>query len=326
MLPVSYNDIAQACDTVYRHLQPTLLNEWPLLRQRLGFRYLLKHENHQPTGAFKVRGGINLVSRLPEEQVQRGIISCTTGNHGQSLAYAARQFGVGCTLVVPENNNPGKNQAIRALGAELIEHGKDFDEARIYCEQLTREKGLRYVHSANEPMLIAGVGTMADEIFDREPAPDVVIVPIGLGSGICGTAIVAAERSPGTRVIGVQSAGAPAVTESFRSGKNVAYDSLDTIAEGLATRAPADMTLEIMRRLVSDIVLVTDEEIKQAMAWLLETTHNLAEPSGAAATAAAWKLRDKLKEKTVVGILSGGNCDLRLLAEVCRRGVRVKSS
>ena len=319
MLPVSYNDIAQARDTVYQYLRPTLLNEWPLLKQRLGFRYLLKHENHQPTGAFKVRGGINLVSRLPAEQKQRGIISCTTGNHGQSLAYAARQFGVGCTLVVPEHNNPGKNQAMRALGAELIEHGKDFDEAKVHCEKLTQEQGLRYVHSANEPILIAGVGTMADEVFDQEPAPDVVIVPIGLGSGICGTAVVAAERNPGTQVIGVQSAGAPAVTESFRSGKNVAYDSLDTIAEGLATRAPADMTLEIMRRLVSDIVLVTDEEIRQAMAWLLETTHNLAEPAGAAATAVAWKLRDNFKGKTVVGILSGGNCDLRLLADVCRQ-------
>ncbi len=317
MTPPGYRDVIEARTQVYQYLRPTLLNEWPLLKQRLGFRYLLKHENHQPTGAFKVRGGINLLSRLSGEQRQRGIISCTTGNHGQSLAYAARRFGVACTLVVPEHNNPGKNQAMRALGAELAEHGKDFDEAKSYCEQLTQEQGLRYVHSANEPMLIAGVGTMADEVFEQEPAPDVIIVPIGLGSGICGTAIVAAERNPATRVIGVQAAGAPAVAESFRSGRTVAYDSLETIAEGLATRAPADMTLAIMRRLVSDIVLVTDEEIRQAMAWLLETTHNLAEPSGAAATAAAWKLRDSFKGKTVVGILSGGNCNLRLLAQVC---------
>ncbi len=316
-LPVNYSDVTQARERIYRYLRPTLLNEWPLLKQRLGFRYLLKHENHQPTGAFKVRGGINLVSRLSAEQKQRGIISCTTGNHGQSLAYAARQFGVVCTLVVPEHNNPGKNQSMRALGAELIEYGRDFDDAKDYCEQLTQEKGLRYVHSANEPMLIAGVGTMADEIFDQEPAPDVALVPIGLGSGICGTAIVAARRNPATQVIGVQSAGAPAVAESFKTGKIIQYDSLDTIAEGLATRAPAQMTMDIMHRLVHDIVLVTNDELKQAMAWLLETTHNLAEPSGAAATAAAWKLREQLKGKTVVGILSGGNCNLRLLAEVC---------
>ena len=317
MLPVDYDDVTQAGDRIYRYLRPTLLNEWPLLKKRLGFRYLLKHENHQPTGAFKVRGGINLVSLLSAEQGQCGIIGCTTGNHGQSLAYAARQFGISCTLVVPENNNPGKNQAMRALGAELFEHGKDFDEAKIYCERLTEEKGLRYVHSANEPELIAGVGTLAKEIFDQEPAPDVLLVPIGLGSGICGAAIVAARRNPGTEVIGVQSTGAPAVAESFKTGKIIQYDSLDTIAEGLATRAPAEMTLEIMRQLVRDIVLVTNDELKQAMAWLLETTHNLAEPAGAAATAAAWKLRAKLKGKTVVGILSGGNCNLQLLAQVC---------
>ncbi len=316
MLPVDYDDVIQACNTVYQHLQPTLLNEWPLLTQRLGFRYLLKHENHQPTGAFKVRGGINLASRLSEEQGRRGIIGCTTGNHGQSLAYAARQFGINCTLVMPEKNNPGKKQAMLALGAELIEHGKDFDEAKVFCEKLVEERGLRYVHSANEPDLIAGVGTMAKEIFDQEQAPDALLVPIGLGSGICGAAIVAAKRSPGTEVIGVQSAGAPAVTESFKTGKIVEYASLDTIAEGLATRAPATMTLQIMRQLVSDLVLVTDDEIKQAMAWILETTHNLAEPAGAAATAAAWKLRDKLKGKTVVGILSGGNCDLQLLSSM----------
>ena len=317
MNPVDYHDVMQARERIYQYLRPTLLNEWPLLKKQLGFRYLLKHENHQPTGAFKVRGGINLVSRLPAEQKQRGIISCTTGNHGQSLAYAARQFGVGCTLVVPERNNPGKIRSMRALGADLIEHGKDFDAAKLHCEKLTEERGLRYVHSANEPMLIAGVGTMADEIFDREPAPDVIIVPVGLGSGICGTAIAAAKRNPGTQVIGVQSTGAPAVTESFKTGRIVQYDSLDTIAEGLATRVPAQMTLEIMRRLVHDMVLVTNDELKQAMAWLLETTHNLAEPAGAAATAAAWKLRDKFKGKTVVGVLSGGNCDLQLLAEVC---------
>ena len=229
MLPVNYDDVIQACNTVYQHLQPTLLNEWPLLKQRLGFRYLLKHENHQPTGAFKVRGGINLASRLSEEQGRRGIIGCTTGNHGQSLAYAARQFGINCTLVMPEKNNPGKKQAMLALGAELIEHGKDFDEAKVFCEKLVEERGLRYVHSANEPDLIAGVGTMAKEIFDQEPAPDALLVPIGLGSGICGAAIVAAKRSPRTEVIGVQSAGAPAVTESFKTGKIVEYASLDTI-------------------------------------------------------------------------------------------------
>ncbi len=309
----TYDDIAEAVPVVHRHLRPTLLYAWPLLCERLGFSFSLKHENHQPTGAFKVRGGIMFVSSLSEEERRRGIIGCTTGNHGQSLAFAAARSGVPVRLVVPEGNNPGKNAAMRALGAELIEHGRDFDDAKAHCEQLVEQHGYRYVHSANEPLLIAGVGTMAIEIFDELPQPDIILVPIGLGSGICGTALVAAARCPKTRVIGVQAAGAPAVTEAWRSGEPVTKDSIDTIAEGLATRSSASLTLAIMRRLVSDIVLVTDDEILAAMRLILESTHNLPEPAGAASTAAAWKLRDQLAGQTVVGILSGGNCDLDLL-------------
>src|SRR5262245_52591482 len=201
----SYVDVQAALPNVRRCVRPTPLYEWPALSALLGCRYLLKHENHTPTTAFKVRGGLNLVARLPDEQRRRGIIGCTTGNHGQSLAYAARQFGVRCVLVVPARNNPDKVAAMRSLGAEIGEHGQDYDEAREHCEQLCRREGLRYVHSANEPDLIAGVGTYALEIFDELPAPDVILVPVGLGSGICGTALVAAERSPRTQVIGVQS-------------------------------------------------------------------------------------------------------------------------
>ena len=310
------DDVRQAAEVVGRHLRPTLLYDWPLLKQRCGFRYFLKHENHQPTGAFKVRGGINLVSRLSEDERRRGIIGCTTGNHGQSLAFAARAFDVRCTVVVPAGNNPGKNASMGALGAELIEHGRDFDEAKQHCESLVDRHGYRYVHSANEPLLIAGVGTMALEVFEELAEVDVMLVPIGLGSGVCGSAIVAAALSPGTQVIGVQAAGAPAVTESWRGSETVSHDAIATFAEGLATRVPAEMTLAIMRRLVHDIVLVSDDEIRQAMRWIIADTHNLPEPAGAATTAAAWKLRDRLAGKTVVGILSGGNCDVRLLAEL----------
>src|SRR5205085_7529434 len=236
--------------------KPTPLYEWPALSKLLDCRYYLKHENHTPTTAFKVRGGIYLVSRLPEEQKRRGIIGCTTGNHGQSLAYAARLFGVRCVLVVPANNNPDKNAAMRALGAELIEQGRDFDEAREHCESIRHREGLRYVHSANEPDLIAGVGTLALEIFDELPEPDVVLVPVGLGSGICGTALVAAARRPATRVIGVQAEGAPAVTLSWQESRPVETDTPRTFAEGVATRVPAAMTLEIMRRHVHDMVLL----------------------------------------------------------------------
>src|SRR5437763_10248743 len=215
----TYADVLNAGPVVRRHVRPTPLYEWPALSRLLGCHFFLKHENHTPTTAFKVRGGIHLVSRLTDEQKRRGILGCTTGNHGQSLAFASRLFGVRCVLVVPERNNPDKIAAMRALGAELIEHGCDFDEARLHCDEVQRREGLRYVHSADEPDLIAGVGTYALEIFDDLPNPDVILDPVGLGSGICGTALVAAARSPATRVIGGQSEGAPAMTLSGRAGR-----------------------------------------------------------------------------------------------------------
>jgi threonine dehydratase len=313
MNPPTYEDVLTAEPIVHRYLKPTPLYEWPALSQMLGCRYLLKHENHTPTTSFKVRGGINLVSRLPEEQKRRGIIGCTTGNHGQSLAYACRTFGVRCVLVVPANNNPDKMVAMRALGAELIEHGRDYDEARAHCESIRHEQGLRYVHSANEPDLIAGVGTYALEIFDELPEPDVIFVPVGLGSGICGTSLVAARRRPQTKIIGVQSDLAPAVTLSWRSGQWVETESPRTFAEGMATRVPAEMTLAIMRRHVHDMVLVSDADLRESIRLLLRLTHNLAEGAGAASTAAAFQLREQLADKTVVGVLSGGNLDLREL-------------
>jgi threonine dehydratase len=312
----TYDDVLAAATVVRRHLKPTPLYEWPALSRLLGCRYFLKHENHTPTTAFKVRGGIHVVSRLPEEQKRRGIIGCTTGNHGQSLAYGCRLFGVRCVLVVPHDSNPDKLAAMRSLGAEIIEHGRDFDEARGHCEAIRHEEGLRYVHSANEPDLIAGVGTYALEIFDDLPEPDVILVPVGLGSGISGTGLVAAVRRPQTRVIGVQSELAPALTLSWRAGRLVEGDRPTTFAEGLATRVPAEMTMDMMRRLVHDMVLVGDDELRRAIRWLLRVTHNLAEGAGAASTAAAWRLRDQLAGKTVVGVLSGGNLDLRELGRI----------
>ncbi|HEV3081295.1 MAG TPA: threonine dehydratase [Gemmataceae bacterium] len=312
----TYADILAALPVVRRYLKPTPLYEWPALSRRIGCRFFLKHENHTPTTAFKVRGGIYLISRLSAEQKERGVIGCSTGNHGQSLAYACRLFNVRCVIVVPANNNPDKNAAIQALGAELIEHGRDYDEAREHCESIRHREGLRYVHSANEPDLIAGVGTYALEIFDDLPDPDVLVVPVGLGSGICGAALVASERRPATKVIGVQSELAPAVTLSWRAGRPVQTGPPQTFAEGMATRVPADMTLEIMRRQVHDMVLVGDAALRDAIRLLLRTTHNLAEGAGAASTAAAWQLRDTLAGKTVVGVLSGGNLDLRELGRI----------
>jgi threonine dehydratase len=318
----TYADVVAAEPIVHAHLRPTPLYEWPALSSLLGCRFLLKHENHNPTTAFKVRGGVNLVARLSPEQKRRGIIGCTTGNHGQSLAWAARLFGVRCVLVVPARNNPDKIAAMRALGAELIEHGQDFDDARVHCEAICRQEGLRYVHSANEPDLIAGVGTSALEIFEELPDPDVILVPVGLGSGICGAALVAAARSPRTRVVGVQSELAPAVTRSWQEGRMIETGTPGTFAEGMATRVPAEMTLDIMRRHVHDMVLVGDEALREAIVWLLRHTHNLAEGAGAAALAAAWKMRETLAGKCVVGVLSGGNLDLRELERILRERVK----
>ncbi len=314
----TYADVTAAADVVRRHMRPTPLYEWPALSLLLGCRYFLKHENHTPTTAFKVRGGLNLVSRLPDEQKRRGIIGCSTGNHGQSLAYACRRFGVRCVIVVPAVNNPDKIAAMRSLGAEIIEHGSDYDEAREHCEAVCGGEGLRYVHSANEPDLIAGVGTYALEIFDDLPDPDVILVPVGLGSGICGTALVAAERRPQAQVIGVQSELAPAVTLSWRAGRPVETGPPRTFAEGVATRVPASLTLDIMRRHVHDMVTVPDDALRETIRLLLSVTHNLAEGAGAASTAAALQLRGRLAGKTVVGVLSGGNLDLRELARILR--------
>jgi threonine dehydratase len=312
----TYEDILAAAPLVHRYVRPTPLYEWPELSRRLGCRFFLKHENHTPTTAFKVRGGINLVARLTEEQRRTGVIGCTTGNHGQSLAYACRVFGVRCVIVVPVGNNPDKNAAMRALGAELIEHGKDFDEARQHCESIQSHEQLRYVHSANEPDLIAGVGTLALEIFDELADPDVILVPVGLGSGICGTALVTRKRRPQTRIIGVQSELAPAVTLSWRAGRPVPTETAHTFAEGFATRMPAEMTLEMMRRLVDDMVLVSDDSLRTAIRWLLHVTHNLAEGAGAASTAAAFQVKEQLRGKKVVGVLSGGNLDIRELGRI----------
>jgi threonine dehydratase len=312
----TYADVLAAAPVVHRYMNPTPLYEWPALSRLLGCRFCLKHENHTPTTAFKVRGGIYLISRLPQAERGRGIIACTTGNHGQSLAYACRLFGVRCVLVVPAKNNPDKVAAMRALGAEIVEHGVDYDEAREHCEKLRHREGLRYVHSANEPELIAGVGTYTLEILEAVPEPDVILVPVGLGSGICGTAIVAAERRPATRVIGIQSELAPAVTQSWREGRPIQTETPRTFAEGMATRMPAEMTLDLMRRLVHDMVLVSDDALREAIRLLLRVTHNLAEGAGAASTAAAFQMREVLTGKTVVGVLSGGNLDLRELANI----------
>lgn len=308
---ISLKEIMRARAVIYRYLKPTPLIHYQPLSEITGFQTYIKHENHNPTGSFKVRGGLNLVASLPQEEKERGVITATRGNHGQSIAMASRIFGVPCTIVVPCGNNPEKNRAMRGFGAELVEYGRDFDEARQRTEEIREEKGLRYIHPANEPKLINGVGTYSLEIFEDLPDVDAIIVPIGGGSGACG-AITHALHS-NTRVIGVQAEKAPSVYLSWRKGRIIETESADTFADGLATRVPFEMTFNIIRGGISAIVTVSEEEIKSSIRLLLETTHNLAEGAGAAPLAAGLKIRDQLRGKKVVLILSGGNIDLATL-------------
>jgi threonine dehydratase len=287
----------------------------PLLAAETGLEILVKHENHNPTGAFKVRGGLNLVGQLSPDE-RRGVITATTGNHGQSIALACQREGVPCTIVTPVGNNPEKNAAMRAFGAELIEFGRDFDEAREKVEQLQHEKGLRYVHSANEPALVAGVATYALEIFEDLPDADVILVPIGGGSGACGCTIVRSALGSRARVVGVQAERADAFARSWHGHARVVGDTADTFAEGMATRVTFDFTFGILKKELDAIVTLTEDELAEGVRLALRTTHNLAEGAGAAPLMAAMKLRDQLAGKKVVCVMSGGNIDQRTLKKV----------
>jgi threonine dehydratase len=272
----------------------------------------VKHENHQPTGAFKVRGGVNLVAQLSEDERERGLVTASTGNHGQSIAYAAQRFGVRATVCVPEHANELKLAAMRRYGAEVVEHGHDFDDSREHAESLAREHGYRYVHSGNEPHLIAGVGTHTLELLEEQPEVDVLFVPVGGGSGAAGACIVAKALRPELRVVGVQSERAPAAYRSWREGTLV-EDRMETFAEGLATRTAFELPQRILRELLDDFMLVSDDEIGAAVVHHLERARTVAEPAGAAALAAALRLRGELAGRRVALVLSGGNVTLAQL-------------
>ncbi len=308
-------DVLAARRQIAPHLRATPLHTYPGLDELVGAHVWVKHENHQPVGAFKVRGGVNLVSRLSEEERSSGLITASTGNHGQSIAYAARLFGVSAVICVPEGANPVKVDSMRALGAEIVFHGADFDEAREHCERLSAETGRRYVHSGNEPLLIAGVATETLEILEERPEIDVVIVPIGGGSGAAGACIVAKAIRPDIEVIGVQSEAAPAAFRSWQA-RDLLEDSMATSAEGLATRVAFELPQRILWDELDDFVLVAEEEIRRATVLMIEETRNLVEPAGAAPLAAALRLRDRLSGKRVALIASGGSVSPAQLREL----------
>ena len=317
----TFADVEAAQGLVGAHLAPTPLVHCWKLSQMLGCAYHAKCENLQPVGAFKVRGGVNLIGRLSPAERQRGVISASTGNHGQSLAYAGQLFGTSVTIYGPERaSNPAKVAAMRALGAEVSLFGRDFDEAREKVERVARRTGCRYVHSANEPLLIAGVGTMGLEIFADLPAVEVLIVPVGGGSGICGISLVASHLNPAVEIIGVQSEGAPVCYRAWQQRRLDVAAPMTTRHEGLATRVPFAMTSRIMWELVDRFELVTDEEIDAAIGLLAQEAKLVAEGAGAASLAAALKIRESLAGKKVVGILSGGNAPAGHLARILQNG------
>ena len=295
------------------YLRPTPLYRYPALDALTGAQLWVKHENHQPVGAFKVRGGVNLVSQLSADERRRGVIAASTGNHGQSVAYAADLFGVRAVICMPEQANPVKVESVRALGAEVVFYGRDFDEAREYGEKQATEHRYRYIHSGNEPSLIAGVATCSLEILEDRPDVEVIVVPVGGGSGAAGACVAAKAVRSSVEVIGVQSEAAPAAYRSWRAGTLV-EDATSTFAEGLATRTAFELPQQILRELLDDFVLVSEDALKAATRLMIEKTRNLVEPACAAALAAVLSAPGRFAGRKVAIICSGGNISPAQLA------------
>lgn len=303
-------ELEAAESLIRRHFSGTPQYAWPLLAQRAGCEVWVKHENHTPTGAFKVRGGLTYFEKLQS----RGVISATRGNHGQSLAYAGAKAGIPVTIIVPIGNSTEKNAAMRAQGATLIEHGADFDVARQYAKQLADERGLDFAPSF-APDLVRGVATYALELFRNAPPLDALYVPVGLGSGICGCIMARDLLGLSTEIIGVQSTGADAYARSFAAGHVIETPQATTRADGMATRIPDPAALAMILKGAARIVTVTDDEVRDAIRAYWTDTHNLAEGAGAAPFAALMQERERMAGKRVATILCGGNIDLALFRE-----------
>lgn len=311
----SLADVLRARIQIRSYLRPTPLYSYAALRRLVGTEVWVKHENQQPVGAFKVRGGVNLISQLSADEQRRGVIAASTGNHGQSIAYAAQLFGVRAIICVPERANPVKVDSMQDLGAEIIVHGRDYDDAREYCERLAADEGYRYIHSGNEPLLIAGVATATLEILEEQPDVDVIIVPIGGGSGAAGACIVADAIRPQIQVIGVQSEAAPAAYRSWQT-RQLVEDRMGTYAEGLATRTAFELPQRILWEHLDDFILVSDDEIRQAQRTMIEKTRNLVEAAGASPLAAALKIKEQLAARRIALICTGGNVSPEQLREL----------
>jgi len=310
------NEIEAAKALIRPHVRETPTYRWPLLEDGLGLELFIKHENHTPVGAFKIRGGLVYLDELRRSQPGvSGVIAATTGNHGQSIAYAARENGLRAVIVVPHGNNPEKNAAMRSLGAELVEHGREFQEALEFSRELAAKEGLHPVPSFH-PWLVRGVATYGLELFRSAADLDAVFVPIGLGSGFCGLAAAREALGLKTKLIGVVSEHAPAYALSFRQGEFIEQPSMTRVAEGVACKTPNRDALDYIRHYAHDIVTVNDDEVLAGMGDLLRSTHNLAEGSGALAWASLKKHHADWQGQRVAVILSGGNASTALMREV----------
>jgi threonine dehydratase len=319
--PITYADVLEARQRIRELLVPTPLRSYAALDDAVGdgVRVLVKHENFQPTGAFKVRNAVSALLALEPTRRRRGVVAATRGNHGLGLAWAGRRLETPVSVCVPEGNNPEKNAAMRGLGAVLVEEGRDYDESAAVAERLVRERGLHLVHSTNDAAVVAGAGTLSLEMLEERPDLDALVFSVGGGSQAVGGLTVARELKPGLPVYAVQAAGASAIHDAWHLGKPVSRATAETFADGLATRNTYPFTFGALREGLAGFVTVTDAEIAEAMRLLLATTHTLVEGAGAAGLAGLLKLRGTLAGRTVGVVLSGANVDRETLRRVLAR-------
>ena len=316
--PITFADVVDARNRLRPHIPPTPLRSYAPLDAAVGggIRVLVKHENHCPTGAFKARNGLAVMTSLGPEERRRGVVAATRGNHGAGLAWAGGIVGAPVTVCVPVGNNPEKNEAMRSFGAELVEEGRDYDEAVEVADRLVRERGLRLVHSSNTPQVLAGAATLSLEVVEQAESLDAMVIAVGGGSQAVGALTVARERRPGLKVYGVQARGASAIHDSWHAGEVRETRSAETFADGIATRKPPALTFPALQEGLSGFVTVDDGQIAAALRLLLRTTHNLAEGAGAAGLAGVFALREELAGRTVAVVISGGNIDQPTLRRV----------
>ena len=314
-------DIEEAKGRISRYINKTQLLYSPAFSKLTGAEVYIKYENHNPTCAFKVRGGINLVSKLSNfpDFKNKTLLAGSTGNHGQSISYAGKLFGFPVVIVCPEGSNPIKVQAMKDLGADVMFHGADVFESWKYCEKLAKEKEYYYIHSVEEPDLFSGVGTIGLEVYEDLPNIDCYITAVGGGSGLCGASIALKRKNSRIKTYGVQASGASSVYDSFKQKKLITHPSLNTFAEGLATRSTYEYAYNIMQKYVDDMFLANDGDLKKAILLILEHTHNLAEGAGAAAIAGLIKNKEIFFGKKVVCVLTGGNLQMNVLKELIQK-------